>query len=226
MSETQKTSAPASDIDEGAPDPTTLDSVALSALLSSRVCHDLINPVGAIGSGLEVLDDHEMDGTMRDAAMDLIKSGAQKAIALLSYARLAYGAGGAYGVDVSVEDAKKVLDGIFEHVKADLVWNLPGGMAPKEQVKVLLIIVHAAADTVPRGGSVELNGAFDAFTIRTSGKRLILQDDLTRALSGDAVDIAPKFTPALIAAKILAEVNGSISVSKTEEAIEFAVSFS
>ncbi|MEM9015067.1 MAG: hypothetical protein AAGB02_08160, partial [Pseudomonadota bacterium] len=65
-----------------------VDAIALSAFLSSKVCHDLINPVGAVSSGLEVLDDAEMDQTMQDAAMDLIRTGASKAIALLTYARL------------------------------------------------------------------------------------------------------------------------------------------
>ena len=215
----------ASDEVGSAPDTASLDSVALSALLSSRVCHDLINPVGAIGSGLEVLDDQDMDSTMREAAMDLIKSGAEKAIAVLSYARLAYGAAGGYGAQISLDDAKSVLGKVFEHVKADMEWLLPGGLAAKENVKVLLILGYAAADTVPRGGVVAFEGTVNEFTIRATGKRLILQDDLVRALSGDTHEIAPKFTPALIASKILSEVGGVIKVDKSDEAIEFSCVF-
>ena len=202
-----------------------LDSVALSALLSSRVCHDLINPVGAIGSGLDVLDDPDMEGGMRDAAMDLIRSGAGKAIDLLSYARLAYGAAGGYGAQISLEEAKKVLEGVYRHTKAELTWGLGTELAPKEAVKVLLILAYAAADSVPRGGSVEISGKITDFKIHVTGKRVMIQDGLVNALSGDANDIAPKFTPALIAAKIVSETRGEMSIDKTDESLTFHASF-
>ena len=115
-----------SEDDEGTP-----DALSLSALLSSRVCHDLINPVGAIGSGLDVLEDPDTDASMRDAALDLVRSGAHKAIALLSYARLAYGAAGGYGAEISLDDAEKALRGVFDLVKPELDWRIGKGLSPK-----------------------------------------------------------------------------------------------
>lgn len=216
MSEVQETEPP----EDG-----DLNAIALSALLSSRVCHDLINPVGAIGSGLEVLDDPSMDGTMRDAALDLIRSGAGKAIALLTYARLAYGAAGGYGAEIGLEDAKKALAGVFDTVKPDLDWRIGEGMAPKENVKALLILAYAAADCVPRGGTVTIAGDINDFTITATGKKVLLQDDLVKALGGDARGIAPKFTPALIAAQLVEEKGGRISAVKDEEKVVLSASF-
>ncbi len=208
------------------PEADDLDAVALSALLSSRVCHDLINPVGAISSGVEVLDDPEMDSVMRDAAFDLVRSGAKKALALLSYARLAYGAAGGFGAQISLEDAHKALEEIYDTLKADLDWRLETELAAKENVKVLMILSYAAADSVPRGGTVVIAGAIDDFTIRVTGKKLLLQDDLVRALNGDISELAPKFTPALLASKIIASTGGAISVERSDEAVIFKATFS
>ncbi len=202
-----------------------LDALSLSALLSSRVCHDLINPVGAIGSGLEVLDDPSMDGSMREAAQDLIRSGAAKAIALLTYARLAYGAAGGYGAQISLEDAKKVLTGIYDTVKPDMDWRLGDGFADKENVKVLLVLAYAAAECVPRGGSVVIDGSIDDFTITATGKKVLLQDDLVKALSGDTSDIAPKFAPAVIASQLAREKGGRITATKDDEKVVLAATF-
>lgn len=202
-----------------------LDSLALCALLSSRVCHDLINPVGAIGSGLEVLDDPELEGGMREAALELIRSGASKAIALLKYARIAYGAGGAYGAEISLDDVHSALGGVYESLKPTLDWRLGGGMAPKDNAKVLLILAYAAADCAPRGGEITISGAINEFTITATGKKLYLAEDLTKAFAGDARGIAPKFTPALIAAQIVANQKGQLTAQRVEDKVFFNVKF-
>lgn len=190
-----------------------LDPVALSALLSSRLCHDLINPVGALSSGLEVLDDETMEQAMKDAALDLIRSGGQKSISLLKYARLAYGAAGGRGAELPTEEAELVLRDLFRWTKAELVWKIPPGLAAKEKVKALLILSYAAADCVPRGGTVTVAGSRDAFTIEVTGARVILQDDLGKALAGDTTDLKPKFAPAYVAGLSARELGGEIRVS-------------
>ena len=212
-------------VDLTPPEDNDPDALALSALLSSRVCHDLINPVGAIGSGLDVLDDPSMDGAMRDAAFDLIRSGATKAIALLSYARLAYGAAGGYGAQIGLEDARKALTDLYATVKPELVWNIGEGLAPKENVKVLMILAYAAADCVPRGGTATVDGSIDDFSITATGKKVLLQDGLVQALKGDASDISPKFTPALIASRLAAEKGAAVSAELTEEAVILKAAF-
>ncbi|GJL94615.1 MAG: histidine phosphotransferase [Hyphococcus sp.] len=223
MSHAQE-AAPVSSTDQA--DESELDAVALSALISSRVCHDLINPVGAIGSGLEVLDDPAMEETMRDAALTLIRSGAKKALALLSYARLAYGSAGGFGAQISMEDAQKALTELYDTTKADLDWQIGGGLAAKENVKALMVLAYAAADCIPRGGTVSITGDISDFEITASGKKLLLQDDLVRALNGDATELAPKFTPALLVHKLVTGAKGKIAVEKSEEKVTFKAAFS
>ncbi len=202
-----------------------LDAVTLSALLSSRLCHDLINPVGAIGSGLEVLDDSAMDPAMRDAALDLIRTGGGKSIALLKFARLAYGAAGGFGAEIPLEEAEAALREIFKWTKAELVWRLRLGLAPKDQVKAILILGYAASDCVPRGGVVTISGAPEAFRIETKGVRTILNAELVAALSGDATDLKPKFAPAYLAGLLARQAGGSIRAEMDGEAILFEAGF-
>ncbi len=202
-----------------------LDAIALSALMSSRICHDLINPVGALSSGLEVLADPGMDEGMKEAAIDLIQKSAGKSVALLKYARLAYGASGGLGAELPLEEAKHVLDGIFEWTKATLDWRLAPGQAPKDEVRALLILAYAAADCVPRGGEVVVEGATGAYSIRVSGARLIVQDDFATALGGDVEDIKAKFTPHYLAGMMARQGGGGVDLAQTEQEMTINLRF-
>jgi len=213
------TNEPASD------DVSALSAVDLSALLCSRVCHDLINPVGAIGSGLSMLDDTASDADMREMADSLVREGTQKALALLSFARLAYGAAGGYGAQIKTEDAQAVLDTLFDTTKATLDWQVPLGIADKNRIKVLLILTAAASECVPRGGHVTVSQENESYRINITGQRLFLNDDFIRALNGEGTDIKPKFTPAYLAGVLAREQNGTATAEKTDERITMAAVF-
>ncbi|MEQ1931355.1 MAG: histidine phosphotransferase family protein [Parvularculaceae bacterium] len=198
-----------------------LDPVALSALLASRVCHDLINPVGALGSGLEVLEDRDLDPPMRDAANDLIKSGGKKAIALLKFARLAYGAAGGFGAQIPMEDAEAAIKELYHWSKAELSWQAPPGLASKECVKILLILAQAASDCVPRGGKVTVAASADGYTVEAQGPRAMLHAELAAALAGNFEDLKPKFAPAYIAGLLARETGGTIEAVLEGERVTF-----
>ena len=202
------------------------DAVALAALISSRICHDLVNPVGALSSGLEVLADPAMDASMKEAALDLIKSSAEKSVALLKYARLAYGASGGQGAELPFEEARRVLEGMFAWCKARLDWRVAPGAAPKDEVKALLVLTLAASDCVPRGGDVVVEGGRGRYDIRVSGQRVIIQDDMLRALAGDATELKPKFTPHYLSALAARAVGGGVDAAVEEGGARFLVRFS
>lgn len=203
----------------------TPDPVALSALLASRLCHDLVNPVGAIGSGLEVLGEPGMDQEMKDTALALIESGGRKSIALLKYARLAYGAAGGFGAEIPMEEAEAALKEVYALAKADLDWRVPGGMVAKEKVKTLLILVFAAADCVPRGGLVTVRASGAGYAIEATGPRVILQQDLARAAAGDAAELKPKFAPAYIAGLMTRAAGGDIVITLEGEKVVMRANF-
>jgi histidine phosphotransferase ChpT len=152
------------------PGPIALGALDLAALLCSRVCHDLISPVGAIVNGLEVLDE-DKDEETRAFALDLIKKSAHVASAKLQFCRLAFGAAGSAGAQIDTGDAEKVARGLLEDDKIKIVWNLPRELKPKNQVKLLLNMLLVAAATIPRGGTLAIDPVAGAsgFCITASG---------------------------------------------------------
>lgn len=202
-----------------------LDAVSLSALMSSRLCHDLVNPVGALASGLEVLADPAMDESMREAALDLIRSSAGKSVALLKYARLAYGAAGGIGAELPFDEAKNVLEGLFGWTKARLDWRIASVHAPKDEVKAVLVLGAAAADCVPRGGIVTIEGGQSSYDIRVTGHRVIVQDDMVKALGGELTDLKPKFTPHYLSGMAARREGGSIETAQDAEGVSFRLRF-
>src|ERR1700733_12413257 len=130
-------------------EPVTLDKLDLTALIASRICHDVISPVGAINNGLEVLED-EQDEDMRKIAMELVKKSARQASAKLQFCRLAFGAAGSAGAEIDTGDAESVARGFIEGEKVTLIWNLPRQLLPKNRVKLLLNLTMIAANAIPR----------------------------------------------------------------------------
>src|SRR5437879_11173027 len=131
--------------------PVALDSLDLAALLCSRVCHDLISPVGAIVNGLEVLED-DNDESTKNFALELIKKSARQASARLQFCRLAFGAAGSAGAQIDLGDAESMARGHLEDAKTTIAWNLPRVLLPKNRVKLLLNMMVIAQKTIPRGG--------------------------------------------------------------------------
>lgn len=136
--------------------PVTLDSLDLTALVCSRVCHDVISPVGAIVNGLEVLAD-EKDESMKEVALDLIRKSATQASARLQFARLAFGAAGSAGAQIDLGDAAEVAKGFLEDDRLKLEWHLPRALLPKNRVKLLLNLLMIASTAIPRGGLLKVD---------------------------------------------------------------------
>ena len=137
-----------------------LKATDLAAMLCSRVCHDLINPVGAIGNGLEVLAD-PTQGAMMEGAQELIANSAKQARAKLEFARLAYGASSTAGTDFDTRECERVARLLFEIEKAELEWHVPPMFLPKHKAKLMMNMLLIASMAVPRGGvvSVRVEGA-------------------------------------------------------------------
>src|SRR5579862_9307292 len=132
-----------------------LQPLDLAALLCSRVCHDVISPVGAIVNGLEVLDE-EKDAEMRGIALELVKKSARTASARLQFCRLAFGAAGSAGASIDTGDAEQVARGLLADDRTKVEWNAPRMLMPKNRVKLVLNLCLIAAATIPRGGTIKV----------------------------------------------------------------------
>lgn len=162
-----------------------------AAMMCSFVCHDLINPVGAIGNGLEVLADPTQT-EMVEFAKDLITSSARQARARLEFARLAFGASSTAGTDIDTREAERVAQQLFVDEKAELEWAVAPMLMPKNKVKLLLNMLLIAAGGVPRGGTVKVEvtgepGA-ETFTLTAAGPKTLLQSTIPPLLAGTPED--------------------------------------
>jgi histidine phosphotransferase ChpT len=171
--------------------PIVLEPLDLAALLCSRVCHDLISPVGAIMNGIEVMED-DSDEETRIFALDLIKKSARTASAKLQFCRLAFGAAGSAGAQIDTGDAEKVARGMFDDEKTKIVWNLPRALLPKNRVKLLLNMLLVAAHAIPRGGSLTVDpigeGEVIGFKVSASGMNARVPQTMPNLLSGQMVN--------------------------------------
>lgn len=181
----------------------SIEALDLAALLCSRVCHDLISPVGAIVNGLEVLEESK-DEESKSFAMDLIQKSAGNASAKLQFCRIAFGAAGSAGSELDLGDAEKIARGFIEDDKTKLTWNLPRVLLAKNKVKLLLNLLIVAGQTIPRGGTitVDATGGADAmgFRLSAAGLNARVPETLPPLLAGstagsiDAHAIQPHYT--------------------------------
>lgn len=164
-----------------------LNPLDLAALLCSRVCHDVISPVGAIVNGLEVLEE-EKDAEMRGFALDLIKKSARTASARLQFCRLAFGAAGSAGAAIDTGDAEQVARGLLADERTKLEWDVPRILMPKDKVKLVLNLCLIAAAAIPRGGviTVKVSGveAITRIEVEAKGANARLASHVPQLLAG------------------------------------------
>ena len=201
----------------------TLTGPDLAALLCSRVCHDVISPVGAINNGLELLDEGGADAD----AMDLIRTSALNASVRLKFARLAFGASGSVGASIDTGEAERAAkDFAAAEKKTEVNWLGPRAIIAKNRVKLLLNLFLVAYGAIPRGGNIEVtleNPEFEAkFTITAKGRLMRIPPKFAEICSGtleeaiDAHSIQPYYTV------LLADESGmELSYNATPEELTF-----
>ena len=175
----------------------------LAALISSKICHDVIGPVGAIYNGLEILDE-DNDADSKTYAMDVIRNVTEQASARLQFARFAFGAAGSAGALIDLGTAEQISRGFVGSAKHKLSWTgIPGYMV-KDKVKLLLNLVASGISALPRGGEigVSMAGTLEnpSFLIRCQGQTAKPPQHLMEFITGtqsaplDAMSIQAYYT--------------------------------
>lgn len=201
----------------------TLSPADLAALLCSRICHDLISPVGAINNGVELYDESDA----QEDAIELIRMSSVNASSKLQFARIAFGAAGSAGSEIDSGDAETVAKNYMENEKGNLDWKAPRLLLPKNEVKLLLNLVLVANLSIPRGGDIvveigEENGK-RAFQLKVSGKMLRVPPKFLELYNGqvpeEPIDAhSVQFYYTLLLAKM---ANMTIGVQAQPEIITF-----
>jgi histidine phosphotransferase ChpT len=165
--------------------PTDLE---LAALISSKICHDVIGPVGAIYNGLEILDEDD-NAEAKTYALDVIRNVTEQASARLQFARFAFGAAGSAGSQIDLGTAEQISRGLVGKSKHKLLWRGAPGQMAKDKVKLLLNLIAAAITALPRGGEIEvaMPGSLErpTFLLRCKGQGARPPQYLADFVNGD-----------------------------------------
>ena len=196
-----------------------MNSVELASLLCSRLCHDLLSPVGALNNGIELLAD-EQDPEMRERCLELLAESARASANKLKFVRLAFGAGGGFGDEIDTREARTALEGLYGADKRiELGWMVADDKLSKGAVKLLLNLAMIAGDALVRGGRLDVgaeqrDGALE-MVIRAEGPRILLDPALRETIgqghSGGNVE--PRAAGAWLAHALAAEAGGLIHLS-------------
>lgn len=175
---------------EGDAPPEAVAAADLAALLAARLCHDVISPASAIVSGLDLIEDPNSQD-MRDDALNLIGSSARKLVALVAFARVAFGASQA-AETFDTRELKTLTEGVFAHVRPNLDWALELDQLNKPAARALLNLAQIAASVLPTGGVARLEARNDgetiALTVDARGPRARLRSEVAKGLAGEKLD--------------------------------------
>lgn len=204
-----------------------MNDLDFSAFLVSRVCHDLVSPLGAVVNGLEVLED-ERDAAMRADALKIVASSAALALARIQFMRIAFGAAGSAGAELDLGEIGRLVEGLFADSKIVLDWQAAHVNWPKDWAKLLMNATLLGADCLPRGGKVNVTTSTDpatpSFRIRAESQHARVLDDVEKAVRGepgsgqpDARGVQPFLTH-----KLARTLNAGLTLSSGEGFVELA----
>ena len=200
-------------------------STDLAALLCSRLCHDLMSPVGAIGNGLELLATEE-NPEMRQQCLDLIGRSAQSSSAKLRFFRLAFGSAGGFADDVPMQEPHEVLAALTgQDGKVSLEWAVEAESLPKNAVKVLLNLASIGLEALIRGGTVlvgaERRDDATEIVVRASGPRIAFSQDMSAALDGSLGEHerSARTAPATLVRLLAEEQGGEVQFARSNDAL-------
>ena len=200
----------------------TTNQLDLAALLCSRLCHDLLSPVGAINNGLELLAD-EKDPEMRQRCLDLLEQSARTSADKLKFFRLAFGAAGGFGEMVPSEEPQQLIEALVAaNERLNLNWAVAEPKLSKPAVKVLLNLAAIGIDALVRGGELKVGAETregkTEIVVAATGKKVVFDDSIGAALQGtlDTGGLSGRTAPAHMVQLLLKDQKGRIQVAHDE----------
>lgn len=202
-----------------------MKSVDLASLLCSRLCHDLMSPVGAMNNGLELLAD-EADPDMRDRCLELLSDSARTTASKLKFFRLAFGAAGGFGEEIDTGEARSALEGLLgSDGKIELGWMVSDPKLSKGATKLLLNLALIAGDALVRGGRLDIGAERSGdgrseIAIRAEGPRIALDPAIRDTLvQGEGAGVEARTAGAWLAHSLAAEAGGTIQLSEPSDEV-------
>ncbi|TYC81596.1 histidine phosphotransferase family protein [Novosphingobium sp. BW1] len=208
----------------------TTSSLDLASLLCSRLCHDMLSPVGALSNGLELLAD-EKDPEMRQRCFELLEQSARISADKLKFFRLAYGAAGGFGEHVAVAEARALVDALVaSNARITVNWQVSSAALPKSAIKTLLNFAMFGIEALPRGGTLDLAAEWRAgeagghtaeIVVRAAGPRIAFDAAVGRALEGTLPEeeLTSRTAPAAMLHQLAQGAGGQMQFAIEEDAL-------
>ncbi len=198
----------------------SVSPVDFASLLCSRLCHDLLSPVGALNNGLELLGD-ENDPEMRARVFQLLSESARASANKLKFFRLAFGAGGGFAERIDSREAKTAIEGLLvDNKRTTFNWWVEGEALPKTAMKVMLNLTLIASEALVRGGTLDVGGEENngqlEIVVKIEGPRIILDPELRETLTDGerASGVTPRAAAAYLVHTLVAQAGGAVQVSE------------
>lgn len=200
-------------------------SLELASLLCSRLCHDLLSPVGALTNGLELLAE-EKDPEMRKRCFELLEQSARISADKLKFFRLAFGAAGGFGELVPVAEPRALIDALVgNNGRITVNWALAGDVLPKPAVKTLLNLSLIAIEALIRGGTLDIGAEMregaSEIVVRAAGARIAFDNEVGLALNGElpTAALSSRTAPAAMLHQLASSLGGGLQYALTDEAL-------
>ena len=202
---------------------------SFAMLLCSRICHDLISPVGAVNNGLEILDDVTTPD-MRDEALALIRTSAQSASGKLQFMRMAFGAGGTVTESVALDEAQELSEALVAESPITLDWQASNVTLERKVIKLLLNMIFVGFEAMPRGGTLGVGVRREGATnlmITAEGPQLRIQDEAINILCNgtELSAIDAKQANLLLTYELARSLDATLFANSVGERLELATTF-
>lgn len=195
------------------------DKPDLAALIGSRICHDLISPIGAISNGVELL---AMDGSIKGPEMALISESVANANARIRFFRIAFGGAGS-DQRIGRPEVQAILSDLTRGGRLSVVWNGPAEL-PRREVKLVFLLIQCLESALPFGGRIEVTSDGPHWSVTGEGTKLKPDAALWQGLSGEgpAVEVGPAQVQFALAPVEAARIGRPLKVTMTDSRIAVA----
>lgn len=192
-------------------------SVEFASLLCSRLCHDLLSPVGAMNNGIELLADED-DPDMRVRVIALLADSARASADRLKFFRLAFGAGGGFGETLDANEIRVAVEGLVRgNARIELGWMVETPAIPKTAAKILLNLVMVAFDALVRGGRLYVGVEGGEVVVRAEGPRIVLDAEIRAVLASGQGAVTSRTSAVWLTRRLADEAGGRLTLADGEE---------
>lgn len=204
------------------------DDIYIAELLCSRLCHDIIAPLSAVNTGLELQEEMDtIDDSDREDVQRLIKQSTKSALARLSFYRASFGRGGS---EMTFEEIKKLIESCDANNKIQFAWNNieKSHTSLDGWGRIILNLLMVISDFAPRGGQLTIdfpNSEEKRIELNLTANPMIISDEIIMALKGEIAlsDLSPRNVQAYLVFQLLKELQAKLSFSSTENKMQVEV---